>query len=316
VQYSNLAPGKYRFRVIADNSSGLWNEHGDALDFSLSPAYYQTTGFRVLCVAVFLILLWELYQFRLHQIARQFEIRLEERVSERTRIARELHDTLLQSFNGLLLSFQSVLKVLPERPAEARQRLERTLSRANDAVVEARDAVQGLRANGSESNNILEWMVGIKALLRAEGTDLGSDVIHLAIKGVPRDLNPIVRDEVYFITCEALRNAFRHAQAKNIAVEVRYEDRQFRLQVRDDGKGIDRRAIREQSSSVHFGLRGMNERAEIAGGRLKVRSDGVSGTEVFLSIPGSVAYANPQKWSLVSQVLSGKRPVEGSISHE
>jgi signal transduction histidine kinase len=143
VQYSNLASGHYRFRVMACNNSGVWNEEGALLDFSIDPAYYQTTWFRVLCGAAFLALLWAGYQLRVRRLAHQFNMTLEARVSERTRIARELHDTLLQSFQGLLLRFQSVLKILPERPLEARQRLESALDQATGAIAEGRDAVQG-----------------------------------------------------------------------------------------------------------------------------------------------------------------------------
>ena len=104
--YTDLPPRHYRFRVMACNNSGLWNEAGDSLDFSIDPAYYQTTWFKAVCGAAFLMLLWALYRYRLHRIAREFNARLEERVGERTRIARELHDTLLQSFQGLMLRFQ------------------------------------------------------------------------------------------------------------------------------------------------------------------------------------------------------------------
>src|SRR6202035_4925189 len=110
--YPSLSPGNYRFRVIASNNSGVWNEQGAALDFSIAPAYWQTTWFRAACVAVFLLVLWALYQLRLRQIRQAFNTRLEERVAERTRIARDLHDTLLQSFQGLLLRFQTVRELL------------------------------------------------------------------------------------------------------------------------------------------------------------------------------------------------------------
>ena len=125
VEYSNLPPGPYRFHVLASNNSGVWNEEGGVLEFAIDPAYWQTNWFRVSCVTVLLVLLWALYQLRLRQMAYQFNMRLEERVSERTRIARDLHDTLLQSFQGLLLRFQTVSQLLPARPEEAKQRLDR-----------------------------------------------------------------------------------------------------------------------------------------------------------------------------------------------
>src|SRR5208337_3301713 len=155
-QYSNLPPGNYQFRVTACNNSGVWNEAGTFLDFSIAPAYWQTTWFRLACLAAFALLLWALYRLRLRQVARQFEMTLEARVSERTRIARDLHDTLLQSFHGLLLRFQTVDNMLPERPAEAKQRLENAIDQAAEAITEGRDAVQGLRSSTVEISDFAQ----------------------------------------------------------------------------------------------------------------------------------------------------------------
>ena len=214
---------------------------------------------------------------------------LEARVSERTRIARDLHDTLLQSFQGLLLRFQSVLKILPERPVEARQRLESALDQAAAAITEGRDAVQGLRSSAFETNDLAHAITSIAEELTSDTSDLDPPAIAVEVEGGPCQLNPVVRDEAYRIAGEALRNAFRHAHARRITVEILYDRRQFRLRVRDDGKGIDEEILRRQPAD-HFGLHGMRERAEVVGGRLEVRSRRDSGTEVELSIPGPIAY--------------------------
>ena len=214
LHYTNLSPKHYRFRVLACNNDGVWNEEGALLDFTIAPAFYQTNWFRVLCVAVFLALLWAGYQLRVRQLAHQFNMTLEARVSERTRIARELHDTLLQSFQGLLLRFQSVLKILPERPLEARQRLESALDQAAAAITEGRDAVQGLRSSAFEANDLVNGINAIGKELTSETSGLASAAIDLEVEGTPRNLNPAVRDEAYRIAGEALRNAFRHAQAR------------------------------------------------------------------------------------------------------
>src|SRR5262245_34315111 len=140
--YSNLPPRQYRFRVIASNNSGVWNEAGASFDFSIAPAYYQTTWFSVASVVAALGLLWAFYRFRLRRLAYDFEARLQERVNERTRIARDLHDTLLQSFHGLLFRFQAANNMLPERPAEAKERFESAIDQAAQALTEGRDAVQ------------------------------------------------------------------------------------------------------------------------------------------------------------------------------
>ncbi len=291
VQYSNLAPGSYRFRVTASNNSGVWNEQGVSLDFSIAPAYWQTRWFVALCVAAFMGLLWALYQLRLRQLARQFNMTLDARVGERTRIARELHDTLLQSFHGLLLRFQAACELLPGRPAEARQSLEQAIDQAAQAITEGRDAVQGLRASVVESNDLAMAIRTFGEELAAEQASDGSVVLHVVVEGTPRTLHPIQRDEIYRIACETLRNAFKHASAAQIEVELRYDERQLRLRVRDDGKGIDPQFLTEEGRAGHYGLHGMRERAKLMGGKLTVWSALDSGAEVELSVPAARAYA-------------------------
>jgi signal transduction histidine kinase/ligand-binding sensor domain-containing protein len=288
--YSDLRPRKYRFRVIACNNDGLWNEEGATLDFSVAAAWYQTNWFRASCVVVFLVLLWGIYRLRVQQLQHQFAIGLEARVNERTRIARELHDTLLQSFQGLILRFQAGTNLLPERPVEAKQRFE---SAIDQAVTEGRDAVQGLRSSTVETNDLAMAISALGEELAADGTIADSALFRMAVEGTPRNLHPILRDEVYRIAGETLRNAFRHAQARQIEVEIHYDAQQFRLRVRDDGKGIDPEILGEQPRPGHFGLHGMRERAKIVGGQLDVWSELDSGTEVELSIPASRAYATP-----------------------
>jgi signal transduction histidine kinase/ligand-binding sensor domain-containing protein len=292
VEYSNLAPGHYRFRVMACNNSGVWNEQGDTLEFSVAPAYYQTNWFRALCVAAFLTLLWALYQMRLRQLARQFNVRLEERVGERTRIARDLHDTLLQSFHGILLHFQTGINLLPEhsaepRTAEARRTFEKTMQQAKHAIVEGREAIQGLRSSTFEPNDLA---IAIRTVGGELAADSNSAAFQVDVEGTPRNLHPIVRDEVYRIAGEGIRNAFRHADARRIEVEIHYDERHLRVRVRDDGKGIDPKLISDDGREGHFGLRGMRERAKLIGGKLTVWSDRGTGTEVELSIPASCAY--------------------------
>jgi len=311
VHYTNLPPGTYRFRVIAANNSGVWNEEGALLDFSIAPAFYQTNWFRALCVVVFLVLLWAGYQLRVRQLAHRFNMTLETRVSERIRIARELHDTLLQSFQGLLLRFQSASNILPARPVEAKQRLDSALDQAAEAIAEGREAVQGLRSSAFDANDLTDGITAFAEQLTSDTSAPDSPAIDVEVEGAPRNLNPAVRDEAYRIAGEALRNAFRHAQARRIRVEIRYEKRQFRLRVRDDGKGLDEETIRRQPVG-HFGLHGMRERAENVGGRLEVRSRLDSGTEVELSIPGAIAYRGSDWRSRLSQVLSGNGRDSGS----
>jgi len=287
--YTDLDPGDYSFRVIASNNSGVWNEQGASLDFSIAPAYWQTDWFRALCVLAFLALLITLYRLRVRQIARHFNATLDARVNERTRIARDLHDTLLQSFQGLLLRFQTALDLLPGRSAEAKQVLASAIDQAADAITEGRDAVQGLRASTIETNDLADSIRALGEELASENGDKAT--LRVEVQGTQRALHPIVRDEIFRIAGEALRNAIRHASARQIEVEIRYDERQMRLRVRDDGIGIDPAVLRAEGRAGHFGLHGMRERSKLAGGKLTVWSGLDAGTEVELTIPASHAYA-------------------------
>jgi hypothetical protein len=181
--YSDLCPGNYRFRVIACNNDGIWNEEGATLDFRVEPAWYQTIWFRLSCVGAFVLLLWGLYQFRRQQLGRQFNIRLEERVGERTRIARDLHDTLLQSFHGLLLHLQTASSLLPARPEQAKQKLDSTIDQAAQAITEGRDAVQVLRSSTVETNDLAVAIRAIGEELSADGTDRNAAVFQVVVEG-------------------------------------------------------------------------------------------------------------------------------------
>ena len=293
--YTDLPPAKYSFRVVACNSDGAWNESAAKLDFSILPAYYQTNWFRALCAMVFLALLWAIYHLRLRQLGRQFNMRLEERVGERTRIARDLHDTLLQSFHGVLLYFQTGINLLPEHPAEprtaeAKKSLEKAMHQAKHAIIEGREAIQGLRSSVVETNDLALAMRTLGEELAANSQSVAFQV---HVEGTPRDLHPILRDEVYRITGEGIRNAFRHADAQRIEVEIHYDERHLRVRVRDDGKGTDPKLIADGGREGHFGLRGMRERAKLIGGKLTMWSERDAGTEVELSIPAARAYTVP-----------------------
>jgi signal transduction histidine kinase/ligand-binding sensor domain-containing protein len=310
--YSNLPPHNYRFRVIAANNSGVWNEAGTFLDFSIAPAYYQTDWFRLSCVMAFMAMLWGLYRLRLRQLAYEFNMSLEARVSERTRIARDLHDTLLQSFHGLLLRFQTVSNMLPA--GDAKQKLESAIDQAAQAITESRDAVQELRRSTVVPHDLAASISVLgQDLATAESTP-DPAVLRVTVEGTPRSLHPIVRDEIYRIAGEAMRNAFRHAQAHQIEVEIRYDERQLRLRIRDDGKGMDAKILSGDGRAGHFGLHGMRERAKIVGGQLDVWSERDSGTEVELSVPAPKAYAKPSvsRRSWLSEKLTGTLSGKGT----
>jgi signal transduction histidine kinase/ligand-binding sensor domain-containing protein len=289
--YSTLPPGKHAFHIRACNRSGIWDRVGTEYDITQEPYFYQTHWFLAAGIAFGLLLIATLYQLRLQQLRRQFDAGLEARVEERTRIARELHDTLLQSFHAVLFSLQAVSDQISG--GSIKQQLDSTIDQAAAAITEGRDAVQDLRLSTVVTNDLAADVSALGQELAANQTNHVRAAFRIEVQGAPRDLHPILRDEIYRITGEALRNAFKHAQAQQIEVEIRYEERQLRLVVRDDGKGIDSKILEGEEPAGHFGLRGLRERAQIAGGRLDVWSKLGAGTEVDLSIPASVAYATP-----------------------
>jgi signal transduction histidine kinase len=208
---------------------------------------------------------------------------MEERIRERTRIARDFHDTLLQSFHGLMLRLQAVDELLPE--SKAKEQLEQTLERADQAIAEGRSAVYDLRSSTAITNELAQ-------AVKAVGDELATQdaaAFRLVVEGPTRELHPIIRDELYRIAREALRNAFSHARAHHIEAELTYGDRAFRLRIRDDGDGIPPEIL-DGGRPGHYGLPGMRERAKQIGGKLDVWSGAGAGTEIELAIKGSNAY--------------------------
>jgi len=289
--YSNLGAGSYRFRVMASNSDGLWNGSEATVGFEVEPTLWQTWWFRLSCVVCAGLATLVVYRLRVRQVTQLLKVGFEERLSERTRIARELHDTLLQSFQGVLMKLHIGVDMIRNRPEEAEKILARAIEQARQAVTEGRDAVQGLRSSTTEMND-LSRAIRVLAAELADQSDSSSPEFQMNVEGTPRDLPPIVRDDVYRIAGEALRNAFRHAQAARIEVEIGYYQRQLRLRIRDDGKGIDPKILESGARDGHYGLPGLQERAKRVGGKLTVWSEPGFGTEIELTIPGSVVYAS------------------------
>ncbi|HEX6717940.1 MAG TPA: two-component regulator propeller domain-containing protein [Pyrinomonadaceae bacterium] len=283
--YNDLPPGPYRFRVIACNNSGIWNETGTFLDFSIEPAYYQTNWFRMSIAAAFLLLLGLLYQLRVRQVAGQVRARMEERLEERERIARDLHDTLLQSVQGLILKFDAVGKQIPgDQPAH--KAIQKILDRADEVLAEGRDRVRNLRASTIP-------MGGLPAAFESvveQYSQNGKASFKTLVEGSVRELHPMVREEAYIIGREALINAVTHSDGNRVEVEIAYDPRQFRLRVRDDGRGFDPKILENGGLPNHFGLQGMRERAGRIGAELKIWSGRQTGTEIELLVPGITAY--------------------------
>jgi ligand-binding sensor domain-containing protein/signal transduction histidine kinase len=288
--YGNLGAGTYRFRVMASNSDGLWDASEAAVGFEVEPTLWQMWWFQLACAICAGLMALLLYRLRVHQVTRLLNVRFEERLAERVRVAQELHDTLLQSFNGTLLRFQAASNVLPARPEEAKQRLDSAIDQAAQAIAEGRDSIQGLRSSTVVTNDLAVALSALGEELAANETNHNSAVFDVEVEGASRELHPILRDEIYRIAGEALRNAFRHSEAHRIELEIRYDENQLRLRIRDDGKGMDSQVVDDASHTGHWGLLGMRERTKLVGGNLEVWSKPDSGTEIELSIPASTAY--------------------------
>ncbi len=288
--YTNLGPGTYRFRVVASNSYGLWNGSEAVVSFRIEPAFWQSWWFQLSSILALACVTWLLYRLRLYQISRQFDMRVEERIGERTRIARELHDSLLQGFQGLLFHLQAAQNMLPERPQDAKRALDSVLDQGDQALAEARNAVQDLRSTSAVHDDLSEALAVAAKELAVQNSSVNFRVL---VEGKPRNLDPILRDEVYRFAREALRNAYSHAHAHNIEAEITYADLRFVLRIRDDGTGIDPKVLFRGSRAGHWGIPGMRERAKNFGGKMEVWSEGGAGTEVELTIPGSIAYGGP-----------------------
>ena len=298
--YTNLSPGDYRFRVAASNNSGVWNEAGAPFVFSIAPAYYQTTWFRLSCVAAFLAMLWALYQLRLRQATQRVRHRMEGRLVERERIARELHDTLLQSVQGLILKFDAVAKQIP-RDEPARLAMDEALDRADEVMGEGRARVRNLRAGASALSDLPAAFQRV-----ADETAPGREATFKTIvEGSVRELNPMVLEESYSIGREALINALAHSGGLHVEVEIMYDPRKFRLRVRDDGRGVDPGILEKGGRPGHWGMQGMRERAQGMGAQLGLWSRPGSGTEVELSVPAATAYRSGRTPAKISWLGRG-----------
>ena len=287
--YTDLPPGKYSFRVIASNSDGVWNDDAAKLDFSVAPAYYQTNWFRALCAAAFLASLWAAYQLRVRRLQREHNSAIEARVNERTRIARELHDTLLQSLQALLFQYQAARNLFAAGSERGMQVLDATLDRTEQAIAESRDAIRDIRSDNVAQNALPDLLTMAGTELAESQGDHALPAFGVTVEGERRTLTPVIREETYRIALELLRNAFRHAKAHRVEAEVRYDDEMLRLRIRDDGKGMDLKVLQGDSKG-HWGLRGVRERAERIGAKLDLWSEAGAGTEFQLTVPARIAY--------------------------
>ena len=281
--YTNLGPHHYRFRVIACNSDGVWNDVGASVEFTIAPAWYQTVWFLVMCIIATLLLVFAIYRIRVRQIANAIGTRFDERLAERTRIARDLHDTFLQTIQGSKLLADSTLKRSAD-PSGMREALEHLSIWLSRATTEGRAALNSLRNSTIETNDLADSFRRAIEECRLENPMEAS----FSVAGDTREIHPVVRDEVYRIGYEAIRNACVHSQASKLQVTLTYAD-ELTVDVADNGVGMDP-LVAAHGKEGHFGLQGMRERAARIAGRLTVTSSPKSGTEVKLIVPGKIIY--------------------------
>ena len=286
--YTNLNPGTYRFRVIASNSEGVWNGREAAVGIEIVPAFWQTLWFRLVMALFSMALVVVVYRLRVRRMAARLNLRFEERLAERTRIAQELHDTLLQGFLSASMQVHVVADRLPD-DSTIKPALTRAVQLMRQVIEEGRNTLRGLRSQDRGSSDLAHAFSQIPQELGSRDVDRMQAAFRVIVDGQQRPLRPLLRDEVYRIGREALINAFRHSRASHIEIELDYAYGRFRVVVRDDGSGIDQRTL-QTGRDGHWGLSGMRERAERIGARLHVLSKAFVGTEVELDIPAEIAF--------------------------
>ncbi len=279
--YTNLAPGDYRFRVVSSNPDGVWNSVESTVAVHIEPLFWQTWWFRLLGVMAFVLAIVAYYRLRLLRMTQLLNVRFEERLAERTRIAQELHDTLLQGCQSSAMLLHAATQKLPD-DANARPALNRVLQLLDQVIREGRDAVLGLRTPRAHSGDLATVLSAVRDEL-----GLGRDC-DFAVKaiGEPRPLHPLLRDEVYRVGREAITNAIRHSRATRIEVTLDYASDRFIMRIDDNGCGIDAETL-VLGKAGHWGLAGMRERAASIGAQLLIRSSLDKGTSIELIVPAS-----------------------------
>jgi signal transduction histidine kinase/streptogramin lyase len=282
--YTNLPPHAYRFRVIACNNDGVWNESGSSFGFDLLPAFYQTQWFRLLCALTLIMLAWAAYRLRVWQVTARVRDRFEERLAERTRIAQELHDSLIQDVMGISLQIEVTDELLPNDVA-AKQSLARALGLSKSALDAGRRALKELRAVSLRAADILKSF----SQLSGEFARDGGPEVDVIVEGHERPLNAVTGNDVLQVGRQAITNAFQHAHASRIHVLLSYGEQHLLIRVQDNGRGIDENTL-NLGRQGHYGLAGMQERAERLGGDISIRSRVGEGTEVDLYVPAHLVY--------------------------
>jgi signal transduction histidine kinase/ligand-binding sensor domain-containing protein len=278
--YANLRPQKYRFQVRACNNDGVWNETGDAVEFSVIPAFYQTTWFSLLCTAILVFALFGLHRLRLAATTSRMNLQLAAQTKERKRIAQELHDTLLQGFTGIGLKLDALTSGLPESLAATKEKYRQILEQSDQYLTEARRSVWQLRSASLEKNADFT-----KTLAEAsqDALDAADIELHFSITGTSRPLKPVIEDNLLRICLEAVTNAVKHARPARVELNLQFDKKSVRLRIHDDGCGFDPQGA-AAAKFGHFGLIGIQERVKSLAGQFSLNSRPGQGTEIIVSI--------------------------------
>jgi signal transduction histidine kinase/ligand-binding sensor domain-containing protein len=279
--YTNLGPGSYRFRVIAANDDGVWNQAAAAFDFTIPPSFTQSRWFLAVWVAALGGLAWLAYLARMRQVAGGFRLSYQAALAERTRIAQELHDTLLQGFTGITLQLRAIERQLAQRPRESAEALKNVLASADTALRDARHMIWDMRAVELEGRDLAE---ALEVAARHAMTGSSAELV-FRVQGDRRRLPLAVETTALRIGREAVLNAVKHAAPRTVEVSLEYGPRSLTLRVVDDGTGIPTGAIDAAAAGEHLGIAGMRDRAQRAGGRLDITSAPGLGTTVSVSLP-------------------------------
>jgi len=301
--YTTLPAGRYTLRVQAARSRGPWNK-GATLAIEILPPWWETWWLRTVVGLLIMLAAWLFYRLRIRQVSRQLTLRMEERLDERTRIAQELHDTVLQGLASASLQLEVADRQIA-RDATAKPLVQRVSQLLRHLSDESRQTVRGLRLRQSEEENLERALTQISKDLAAPR----KVKYQVVVEGTPHSLRPLVRDEIFRIGGEALANAFSHARASTVETVLEYGRDHFRLLVRDDGKGIDPEVLKGGREG-HFGLSGLRERASRIGARLKIRTAPGAGTEIDMLVPAAAAFQRPTSRGLLRWI--GKLNYRGS----
>jgi signal transduction histidine kinase/ligand-binding sensor domain-containing protein len=290
ISYSNLSPGSYTFGVAASNNDGVWSHDAARASFSIAPAPYQTTTFKVFLGLAIALALWALSQLYVRRAVARVTTRMRERIYERERIARDLHDTLLQDIEALVVNLQ----VLGRDHVESERthvELEGLTDEARKALLNARNRVAGLREDSGDAGRMVDALQEMGERLRL----LYPARYDLKVVGAPRALKALADEEINSIAREAMLNAFRHASASEVEVTLVYKSSGITVSIRDNGSGIDPEVLREGRREGHWGLVGMRERATRLGSHLQVTTEQGVGTRISLRVRATIAYARESR---------------------